>query len=230
MRMETANSFLDFVKQCEFIDILTDVYVFRGQPVQGNLVPNIARNQLDSNFISKEQQLIEQLKLLGASFIEPAYQTDLDLLVLAQHFGLFTRLLDWTTNPLTALWFACADKSPGDVYVYAMEAHHLLIKDVYSKDPFKPIKTRAFQPRFNNPRITAQQGWFTLHQFSKKKAKFVPLERNPDIKKYLHEICIPSKIREDILKTLDRHGISARTLLPDLGGLCQYLNWKNNTT
>ena len=117
-------------------------------------------------------------------------------------------------------------KKPGDTYVYALIADELLDKDVYTKDPFASARTRVFQPRLSNQRIIAQDGWFTLHRFSKSAHAFVPIDVNPDTKKHLAEIRIPSYRRDRILKSLDRHGITRRTLFPDLEGLCSYLNWK----
>ncbi len=226
MREVVVENLVGFVKETDVLDLLSELVIFRGQPVKGNLIPSIARKKVNADTTDQEKHVLKQIGLMGASFLSVPESQSLELLVLAQHFGLKTRLLDWTSNPLAALWFACADAQKGDVFVYALESDRLLMEDVYAKDPFTAAKTRAFQPRLNNPRVIAQHGWFTLHRYSVKSKKFVPLEVNPDTKPLLTEIRIPAAKRGEILSALDRHGVSHRTLFPDLGGLCQHLNWK----
>lgn len=226
MNEQVITSFAEFIKITDAFDLCAELVIFRGQPVQGNLVPSIARKNLTIDTTKQEKEVIQQLRLMGASMLPNGETNELELLVVAQHFGLKTRLLDWTSNPLAALWFACIDPTPGDVYVYALEADSLLAKDVYSKSPFTTSQTRVFQPRLNNPRIVAQHGWFTLHIYAPKDRRFAPLEKNHKTEKRLTEIRIPNKKRNDILRSLDVHGMSNRTLFPDLEGLCHYLNLK----
>lgn len=227
MRKYIIKSFVDYVRETDPFDLLAHFVVFRGQPVEGSLLPGIARKDPCVNPLDREREMLKQLKLLGAAHLPTVSVGTLDLLVLAQHYGLETRLLDWSSNPLAALWFACADRQPGDVFVYALEADDHLDPDPYDGDPMKLLHTKVFQPRFNNPRIIAQQGWFTLHRFAAKDRKFVPLEVSAAMKNDLTEFRVPEKHRGEILQSLDRHGVSARTLFPDLGGLCQYLNWRH---
>lgn len=231
MRVVDVDSLAAFIGHTSNFDLLAEVVIFRGQAVKGNLVPAIARADVKSDTTALERKMLNQFTLMGAFLLPNPTPHTLELLVIAQHYGLKTRLLDWTSNPLAALWFACADKGSGDAYVYALEADHVLTLNVYRRnDPFTVPNTRVFQPRLNNARIVAQHGWFTLHRYSKSSSMFVPLEINRDTKDSLTEFRIYERKRSELLRELDVHGVSHRTLFPDLTGLCAHLNWKYRAT
>ena len=52
-----------------------------------------------------ETALFEDFVRLGHRFY-PGSISELGELAIAQHYGIPTRLLDWTTDPLVAIWFA----------------------------------------------------------------------------------------------------------------------------
>ena len=221
------NTLVDFIKNTDAMDAFGEITIYRGQDVQRNLIPSISRNDPKLNTTDVERKIIKQLKLQASSYL-PHGETELDLLVRAQHFGLKTRLLDWTTNPLVALWFACNNPSATNAYVYSLVADELMIDNPYDEDPFLLERTRVFQPRMNNSRIIAQSGWFTLHRYSNKNKKFVSLESMRHVKKHLTEFKIPAACKIDVLRSLELHGVNQKTIYPDIHGVCSYLNWKNN--
>lgn len=229
MHRVLIDSITTFIKTAEDLDVFADQNLFRGQSVEGNLLPTIARADPKLDTSDFEKILLQQLRLQGASLLQTNGLDDLELLIHAQHFGLKTRLLDWTSNPLVALWFACTSNNKEvetkDGYVYALEADKLLT-DKVPEDPFKPGSTKIVQPPMNNARIVAQHGWFTLHNYSASAGRFVPLEKNPKIKSKLSEFKIPADKKIELLTSLDKLGISAKTIYPDFNGLCQHLNWK----
>lgn len=86
-----------------------DTYVFRGYNKQDQLLPVIIR---DKDFSGVEAELLSEFEKYGSHYFTA--NTPIDLLSYGQHYGLPTRLLDFTYNPFIALSFALfTQKSPG---------------------------------------------------------------------------------------------------------------------
>ena len=79
----------------------TQNYVFRGYGKQEELLPTIIRKK---DYISLEQSLLHDFEKYGSSYYHAS--TPIDFMSYAQHYGLPTRLLDFTYNPFIALSFA----------------------------------------------------------------------------------------------------------------------------
>jgi hypothetical protein len=118
-------------------------YFFRGCVDFGwkyNLIPGIYRNNKikDEDIIFKEMILRSPQDFLNE-------KSTLEKLVKMQHYNLPTRLLDITSNPLVALYFACLNfdnKKPKDGVVYVFKIPKLEIK-YYDSDAVSLIANLA---------------------------------------------------------------------------------------
>lgn len=229
MKHKSISTFKDYL---DIIDNLVnekhEIILYRGQSHNSPLLPSICRTDPKSNTLDLEIKMLEELQRRTKLTLKTSVDSDWEWLVYAQHFGMKTRLLDWSSNPLTALWFACfnEDKLNKDSYVYIFVADNSFLIDTKTKEsPFDIGKTRILRPALNNERIIAQAGWFTAHRYASKHKRFIPLEENTDLSERIIQVKIPSKIKNQILEQLSIFGINSQVLFPDIIGICSHLNW-----
>lgn len=235
IRETTISSFAAYI---EFIEkeCAANYILYRGQrentAVHRDLLPKIARTGLHgTSLLAKEKRIFADFKKKAIPYIErnlPA--DDWEWLTLAQHHGLPTRLLDWTRNPLAALWFTVKKspktyKSYGIVWIFKPSDNDF-IDFAKDKSPFDIKRTKVFEPSHIARRITAQSACFTAHKYLDDKSKFIPIDKNVKYKTKLIKIIIPGKQFNGFKEQLDRCGINDATLFADLDSLCRYVAWK----
>ena len=122
----SLTQYLDLI--AKFYDVLditpTRTLWFRGQSDKDfDLLPSIYRNKNLNYF---EREMNRDFKLLSNSLVAKNPSNELEWLFLMQHYGLQTRLLDWTESPLVALFFAVVDYSmPKDSSVWILRPSYL---------------------------------------------------------------------------------------------------------
>ena len=258
----------------EFIDELADIqrvgenlgppFWFRGHANRSwTLLPGVLRDEfssrvdklransgkngtLDESVEATEKLINNQFRRQGSSMLPPEADTT-DIYFFAQHYGLPTRLLDWTANPLAALFFASAlnldedgevvgirpdwsltfgdDPPDDDLPEPPLDQRHDLV--VRSIDYLFDLDDRPdagliipIQPDLRTARMLQQGACFTLH-----------MPGCPEIKsggEHCRRFTVPAERKESLARELRALGINWATLFPDLDHLAREIGeqWK----
>lgn len=214
---------------------------WRGQPEQGlNLIPRVFRRVHGT--ISELEMILNFVRQAPLRYAAWPHERPHQLLLM-QHFGLPTRLLDWSMGVLTALYFAVGEEREGksaslwalnpvklnkrmtgkdSIGVLNHYEHKIQeLVDIafvrYSEKPDPGDLVLAMSGPELDLRMLVQWGVYTIHANSK------PIEELPNCDDFAAEISIPAEDQRPLRQALRIAGFSRSRLFPDLQSLAEDL-------
>lgn len=219
-----------------------------------NLVPSLYRHTkiVEAESLKElEGELMARFRHRAPPFVEQLPSDPFQLLFLMQHYGVPTRLLDWTENPNVAAFFAVEnareDRSipPTDAAIWVLRplllnttalTNHsadrvLSIEDALLNAylPNTPFKVSAKLPVavggvHNSRRIVAQRGSFVLFGTNVHPMNSdATLIAVPDL---MHKLVIPGDLKIQFRDSLFVTGVTDSVVYPDLGGLSSEIRYQ----
>ncbi len=208
-------------EQNEKIDYIP---VFRGHSrTTYVLKPSIGREGYSKDL---EKQIFLEFKKQYHRYTQEKPQNDMEVLFLAQHYGLPTRLLDWTYNPLAALFFACKNNNEkekeSDGRVYIKMVGNVLRDHTEENEGEKMPETldkiidykkyTPIIPDYTNIRYLNQQSMFFIcDPTEEEKGGYITIKKGA---------------KKKILEDLAVCGIDEKFIYPGLEGLSQSIKAK----
>jgi hypothetical protein len=220
-----VNDLLEYLQVVGELPKRPKILLFRGQSQTWDLIPRIARTEKTyDEIIAAEGEMLADFKHRAFPYLDYQPEWEHEWMAIAQHHGLPTRLLDWTENPLAALWFAVRDTGikdkDGIVWTLAVEPESVLrVEEISKFNPYDPPSTRVFRPRHINRRIVAQSAWFTVHKWVRAKGRFSALNRIDTYKRNIIKILVAQSRFSELRGSLARCSVHEAALFPDLVGL-----------
>jgi FRG domain len=188
-----------------------------------------------------ETTLLTRFKQSAVMLTDRHQSSSFDWMFMMQHYGVRTRLLDWSESPLVALFFAveqikefpaddaavwclrptALNRNAGIVdkteaqYIPSFEGEELAsysTESVRQSARIELFPVATIATR-NNTRIQAQMGVFTIHHHSK-----IAIEDVGD-KSHVTKYVIPNVAREYILNELRLLGVTRFSLFPELASV-----------
>lgn len=237
------NSIQDFISYTRICENENKIRLYRGQEEESwSLDSKLWRLVKDSkqiqDFYDIEMNIFNEFKNRYIEFKDQSTNyNDWHILSIAQHYGLPTRLIDWTSNPLIALWFAFENQKDNnnDRIVWGLVVKEELLVDFKNDSPFHGRFVKIFEPHKIDNRITNQKSWFSIQNMHLVRgggdelpsfSEYNILNEQEEFVYHLARFIFKNSLRDDILRILDDFGINYLKIFPDLTGLCKQIEWK----
>ena len=193
-------------------------WIFRGHAsIHWTLVPKAGRIRWLSGRPLADLEYFAAWKTRAIEYITARPESDWDWLAIAQHHGLATRLLDWTSHPLSAAFFALEPDVNEDAALFAYHPEFRVDTDTSGLADIPGVL--GLKPKGVAQRITRQAAVFTVH--SPPTAELSVATEGSRLRRFV----IARTARKQLLRELDFYGVNRSTLFPDLDGLAAYMNW-----
>lgn len=216
-----SQTWLDFL---DFASAKADgTWLFRGHADAAfDLVPAIGRQPSASAYrLADEKTLFEDFVLEAQRYLDADGFTELEWLAVAKHHGLPTRLLDWSTNPMTAAWFATENESiVRDAKILALRVpfvRRLRTTQAFGAPGNAPVIVEV-PPRI--VRFTMQRGCFSLHPDPQ--SPWLPSPPDYDTAAFP----VPLSEKAEFRRLLHIFGYDAQRIYGDLDALSKTLTWR----
>lgn len=195
---------------------------------------------LDYNALALHQKNFEDLNSeqeteLNSEFPAPQFLTSM---AMAQHYGVPTRLLDWTESPLIAAYFAAEQASTHADADFEKSEFSIICLGTQLLRKVSNIKYVS-APRAGNQFLKAQRGAFTIinnaNQYFLDNGKWPSIEdavsdeRDPETlytRPPLIRFSLPVNEADNLLRLLYRLDVSKLTLMPSLENAAVHLAYK----
>jgi len=248
-RCESWDDFVTIASRFNLGSPLQTTDIFRGQTDSTwPLTPSLIRPLSSVNpqrVIEIETAALHQFKPQAHLYLPPAVIAGAKSMVawwiMMQHYGAPTRLLDWTTSPFVACYFAVAAKAScdGAIWIVNAKALHNAVETRFGKGAasIENKEPKDLWKLFRNPeakpnrlhtiigdtltdRMAAQQTAFTISEYVSEDhgtalEELLGGEPGPDLQKLI----IPSEAKRPWLFQLKNMNITARALFPGADGL-----------